>query len=74
MDHHILHCRFCGLWHSYCIAARVKTLGDLKTECVDTFALVVVMTVSDVAVDLVILIVPVPLVRGFLHIWSRYAY
>lgn len=56
------------------IAARLETIGDLKTECVNVFALVVAMTASDVAVDLVILILPVPFVRGCLRIWSRYAY
>lgn len=44
------------------IAANFQTLGDLKTECVDTFEILIALAVSDVAVDLAILIMPIPLV------------
>ena len=45
------------------IAARFQTLGALKKECVNTFAIEVALAVTDVAVDLVMLIMPIPLVR-----------
>lgn len=44
------------------IAANFQTLGALKRDCVDTFDILIALAVSDVAVDLAILIMPVPLV------------
>ena len=44
------------------IAANFQTLGALKGECVNTFDILIALAVSDVAVDLAILIMPVPLV------------
>lgn len=46
------------------IAANFQTLGALKEECVDTFDILIALAVSDVAVDLAILIMPVPLVSS----------
>lgn len=53
------------------ISARVGTIGDLKTECVNTFVLVVAMTATDVVVDLIILVLPVPLVSGSLRTYAQ---
>lgn len=44
------------------IIANFQTLGALKGECVDTFDILIALAVSDVAVDLAILIMPIPLV------------
>ena len=44
------------------IAANFQTLGALKRECVNTFDILIALAVSDVAVDLAILIMPIPLV------------
>lgn len=44
------------------IAANFQTLGALKRECVDTFDILIALAVTDVAVDLAILIMPIPLV------------
>ena len=44
------------------IAARFQTLGALKHECVNVFELNVSLSVTDVAVDLAILVMPIPLV------------
>lgn len=44
------------------IAANFQTLGALKGECVDTFDILIALAVFDVAVDLAILIMPIPLV------------
>ena len=44
------------------IAANFQTLGALKGECVNTFDILIALAVSDVAVDLAILIMPIPLV------------
>ena len=44
------------------ITANFQTLGALKGECVNTFDILIALAVSDVAVDLAILIVPIPLV------------
>lgn len=46
------------------IVANFQTLGDLKEKCIDTFAILIALAASDVAVDLVILAIPVPLVSG----------
>ena len=46
------------------IAANFQTLGALKGECVDTFDVLIALAVSDVAVDLAILIMPIPLVSS----------
>jgi hypothetical protein len=45
------------------IAANFGTLRELKTECNNTFAILIALAASDVAVDLVILGIPMPLVR-----------
>ena len=45
------------------IAANFQTLGALKEECVNTFDILIALAVSDVAVDLAILVMPIPLVR-----------
>ena len=44
------------------IAANFQTLGALKEECVNTFDILIALAVSDVAVDLAILVMPIPLV------------
>ena len=44
--------------------ANFGTLLDLGNYCIDTFADLIAMVVSDVAVDLVILAIPIPTVRG----------
>lgn len=44
------------------IAANFQSLAALKGECVDTFKILIALAVSDVAVDLAILIMPMPLV------------
>lgn len=44
------------------IQANFQTLGALKGECVNTFDILIALAVSDVAVDLAILVMPVPLV------------
>lgn len=44
------------------IRTNFKTLGALKAECVDTFVILVCLAVFDVAVDLAIMILPIPLV------------
>ena len=44
------------------IAANFQTLSALKGECVNTFDILIALAVSDVAVDLAILIMPIPLV------------
>ncbi|QKX63470.1 uncharacterized protein TRUGW13939_10640 [Talaromyces rugulosus] len=44
------------------IATNFGTLGDLKAKCTDTFAILIGLAASDVAVDLVILSIPLPLV------------
>ena len=44
------------------IAARFLAIGDLHKDCINDFALSVVMTVIDVLVDLAMLIMPIPLV------------
>ena len=44
------------------IAANFQTLAALKGECVNTFDILIALAVSDVAVDLAILIMPIPLV------------
>lgn len=44
------------------VAANFQTLGALKRECVDTFDILIALAVSDVVVDLAILIMPIPLV------------
>lgn len=41
------------------IRANFQTLGNLKSQCINTFALLVALAVSDVLVDLVILIIPI---------------
>ena len=46
------------------IAANFQTLSALKGECVDTFDILIALAVSDVAVDLAILIMPIPLVSS----------
>ena len=47
------------------IAANFQTLGALKGECVDTFKVLIALAVSDVVVDLGILVMPIPMVRWF---------
>lgn len=49
------------------IAANFQTLGALKAECVDTFDILIALAVFDVAVDLAILVMPIPLVSS-LHV------
>ncbi|KAL8704394.1 MAG: hypothetical protein Q9225_008089 [Loekoesia sp. 1 TL-2023] len=44
------------------IEANFDTLGALKERCVNTFDILIALAVSDVAVDLAILIMPIPLV------------
>ena len=44
------------------IRANFQTLAALKSECVDTFRILIALSASDVAVDLAILVVPIPLV------------
>lgn len=44
------------------LMANFGTLGDLKTECVDTFSILIALAASDVTVDLIILAIPLPLV------------
>lgn len=44
------------------IQANFQTLGALKGECVNTFDILIALAVSDVAVDLAILVMPIPLV------------
>ena len=46
------------------IAANFQTLNALKGECVNTFDILIALAVSDVAVDLAILIMPIPLVSS----------
>lgn len=45
------------------IAANFQTLRAVKTECVDTFLILLSLAVTDVAVDLAIFIMPIPLVQ-----------
>ena len=45
------------------IRANFQSLAALKEECVNTFEIYLTLAVSDVAVDLAILIIPVPLVQ-----------
>lgn len=47
--------------------ANWASLGVLKQECVDTFRMLLTYTITDVAVDLVIIVMPIPLVRKFEH-------
>lgn len=42
--------------------ANWASLGVLKQECVDTFRMLLTYTVTDVAVDLVVIVIPIPLV------------
>ncbi|RAL04157.1 uncharacterized protein BO80DRAFT_442159 [Aspergillus ibericus CBS 121593] len=49
------------------IMANFGTLGDLKTECVDTFSILIALAASDVTVDLIMLAIPLPLVLS-LHL------
>lgn len=44
------------------MAANFQTLGALVTECANTRLMFVVLAVTDVAVDLAILIIPMPIV------------
>lgn len=44
------------------IRTNFDTLGKLKEKCVNTFTLLVCLTVFDVVVDLAIMILPIPLV------------
>lgn len=44
------------------ITARFQTLGALKHKCANVFELNVSLSVTDVAVDLAILLMPIPLV------------
>ena len=44
------------------VAANFQTLGALKGQCVNTFEILIALAVFDVAVDLAILIMPIPLV------------
>lgn len=44
------------------IGTNFGTLGDLKAKCTDTFAILIGLAASDVAVDLAILSIPIPLV------------
>lgn len=44
------------------IGTNFGTLGDLKSKCTDTFAILIGLAASDVAVDLIILGIPMPLV------------
>lgn len=44
------------------VQANFQTLGALKEECVNTFDILIALAVSDVAVDLAILVMPIPLV------------
>ena len=44
------------------IRANFETLGALKTACVNTFDVLIILAVFDVAVDLAIMILPIPLV------------
>lgn len=43
--------------------ANWKSLAVLKQECVDTFRMFLTHAVIDVAVDLVIIAIPIPLVK-----------
>lgn len=42
--------------------ANWASLGVLKEQCVDTFRLLLTYTITDVAVDFVLIIIPIPLV------------
>ncbi len=42
--------------------ANWASLAVLKQECVDTFRMLLTYTITDVAVDLVIIVMPIPLV------------
>ena len=44
------------------IRTNFSTLGELKAKCVDTFVVLICLAVFDVAVDLSIMIFPIPLV------------
>ena len=44
--------------------ANWASLLVLKEECVDTFRMLLTYTITDVAVDLVIIVIPIPLVCG----------
>ena len=46
-------------------AANWASLLTLKEECVDTFRMLLAYSISDVIVDLVIIVMPIPLVRIF---------
>lgn len=46
------------------IRANFETLGVLKAECVNTFVVLVSLAVFDVAVDLAIIILPMPAVSN----------
>lgn len=46
------------------IEANFQTLGALKGECSNTFVILIALAVFDVAVDLAILIMPIPLVSS----------
>ncbi|KAH8424141.1 uncharacterized protein LDX57_001895 [Aspergillus melleus] len=43
------------------LKSRFESLGSLKSHCLDTFALFIALAVSDVAVDVAILAVPIPM-------------
>jgi hypothetical protein len=45
------------------IGTNFGTLGDLKAKFTDTFAILIGLAASEVAVDLIILSIPMPLVR-----------
>lgn len=46
------------------LAAQWSSLASLKGKCVNTFDVLIALSVFDVAVDLAILIMPIPLVRN----------
>jgi len=46
------------------IGANFGTLGDLKSKCVDTFEILIALAVTDVAVDLAVLLTPIPMVSS----------
>ena len=46
------------------LAAEWSSLASLKGKCVNTFDIFITLSAFDLAVDLAILIMPIPFVRG----------
>ena len=47
------------------LTAQWSSLASLKGKCVNTFDILITLSAFDVAVDLAILVMPIPLVRNF---------